>query len=127
MNLQKLRENIEWLKKQLGNGLVATDIWSTEVGLSLAGYNEKPEAVALFNEVTRFLRRAIEDTGFPPLGRYYMVELDSGKALAIILVHQDLQWGMLIDTSQATLGLIVSIVLQQAAKRLAEGAAGDDP
>lgn len=127
MNLQKLRENVEWLKKQLGAGLMACDIWS-DVGLSLAGYNEQPEAVALFNEVTRYLRRAVDESGgaFPNLGRYYMVELE-GKRLVLILLAGELQWGILIDGTQSSLGVIVSVILQGAIKRLQEASeAGEE-
>lgn len=126
MNLQKLRDNVEWLKKQLGAGLMATDIWN-DVGLSLAGYNEQPEAVALFNEVTRFLRRAVDESGgaFPNLGRYYLVELE-GKRLVLILLAGELQWGTLIDGTQTSLGVLVSVILQNAMKRLQEADAASD-
>ncbi len=127
MDLQKLRESIEWLKKQLGPGLMAADIWS-DIGLSLAGYNEHPEAVALFNEVTKFLKRAVAESGgsFPGLGRYYLVELEGGKRLALVLMAGDLQWGILVDATHTSLGVIVSVILQGAIKRLHEASVSGD-
>ena len=39
-------------KTVLKDGLAAMDIWDRETGLSLAGHNPQPEAVALFNQLT---------------------------------------------------------------------------
>jgi hypothetical protein len=127
MQMNLLRDNVEWLKKQLGNALIACDIWS-EVGLSIAGYNEQPEAVAFFNEVTKFLRRATNPSessaAMPGMGRFYMVELE-GKRFAVVIVCGEYQWGWLVDMTQASLGLVV-VVVQQAVKKLQGATVGDD-
>ena len=43
MNLQRLEQVVEDLRDDLGNALVATDIWATDDGTSLAGFNPQPK------------------------------------------------------------------------------------
>ena len=49
---------------------VATDIWDRTDGLSLAGFNQQPVAVALFTRITTELEGSLTDSNFPPLARY---------------------------------------------------------
>jgi hypothetical protein len=59
MNIKKLNNSVEMLKEYLGDSLLACDIWMTNTGQSIAGYNTQPKATALFEQVTSFLKKAL--------------------------------------------------------------------
>ena len=110
MNVKKLKEAIEVQKENLGEGLLATDIYASEDGQSLVGYNSNPQACALFNRITEMLGSALEDSNFPKLSGYYVLNLDGGHMVVVLPLGQ-YQWGMLIDTNKAKLGLLLNVVL----------------
>ena len=110
MNIQKLNSTIESMTKDLGTGLLATDIWTVADGFSIAGYNPQPKAAALFNQLTTYLNDTLEGSGFPGLGRYYMLDLIDNK-LVIVLPMGEYRWGLLVDSSKVQLGLLLNIII----------------
>src|SRR6185503_21227638 len=73
----KVLENaVQDLRSVLRDGLVATDIWDRGDGLSLAGFNQQPVAVALFTRITTELESSLADSNFPPLARYYLLDME---------------------------------------------------
>jgi hypothetical protein len=110
MNVKKLKEAMEVLKKEAGVGLVASDIYSSKDLQSIIGYNSSPEACALFGKITEYLKKALEGTGFPGLRNYYLLDLVDHKTLIAIPLG-DYQWGLLIDTREVPLGMFLSIIL----------------
>jgi len=110
MNIKKLQDAIKILKDDLGDGLLATDVWMSTDGQPIAGYNSQPKACALFNRITLQMNRTLKDSGFPLLGQYYLLDL-ADKKLVIILPLGDYMWGMLIDGTITPLGLILNIAL----------------
>jgi hypothetical protein len=112
MDIQKLRETVDYLKDQLGKGLLSTDLWATDDGQSLVGYNPQPKAAALFNHLTQQISTTLsqsEDT-FVELGRYYMIDLVDNRMI-IILYLGEYQWGILFDKKEVQLGLLLNIVV----------------
>ena len=103
MKAQKLMDAVETLKDDLEGSLIATDIWSVHQGISLAGYNSQPKAVALFNKVTTMINKTLTGSNFPELGKYYILDLVDEKAQVFLLpaeidismerieIHQPLQ------------------------------------
>ncbi|MDQ1351081.1 MAG: hypothetical protein QG657_1383 [Acidobacteriota bacterium] len=112
MDLKKLQDAIKTLKEDLGDGLLATDIWTISDGQALAGYNTQPKACALFNRMTFQMNRSLKDSGFPVLGKYYMLDL-ADKKRVIVIPLSDYQWGMLLDGSVA-MGLLLNVALPKA-------------
>ncbi|WPD20741.1 MAG: response regulator [Candidatus Electrothrix scaldis] len=110
MDVQKLNSIIESMTKDLGQGLLATDIWTVADGFSIAGHNPQPKATALFNQLTTYLNDTLEGSGFPGLGRYYMLDLLDNK-LVIILPMGEYRWGVLVDSSKVQLGLLLNIIV----------------
>ena len=110
MNVEKLNAAIEILKGDMGDALLATDIFGSADGQSIAGYNTQPKASALFNQLTGYLTKSLQGAGFPPLGRYYMLDLVDAK-MVIVIPLGDYQWGMLVDTNKAQLGLLLNVVM----------------
>ena len=97
MNIRKMKEAVDKLKEDLGDGLLATDIFSTADGQSIYGINSQPKACALFNQVTNFLIKSLKGCNFPPLGRYYIVDLADGK-MVLVIPMDEYQWGLLVDS-----------------------------
>jgi hypothetical protein len=110
MNVKKLREAVEMQKESLGDGLLASDIFSSNDGQSLVGYNSNPQACALFNRITQMLLKALDGSAFPKLTDYYIINLEGGH-MVIVLPMGDFQWGMLINTNKVQLGLLLNIVI----------------
>ncbi len=110
MNVQKLNQAVEMMKKDLGDGLLATDIWIVADGVSIAAYNPQPKATALFNKLTSYLTETLRDSGFPGLGKYYLLDLVDNN-MVIILPMGEYRWGMMVDSSKIQLGLLLNIVI----------------
>jgi hypothetical protein len=119
MNSKRLNQVIEDLKTDLGDGLVATDIWQKDVGTAIVGFNSQPKATALFNEVTRYLIKTLANSDFPALGKYYIINLEKNMVVAV-LNSGDLQMGMLVDTTKATIGILITIGIPNALRGLEE-------
>jgi hypothetical protein len=109
INIEKLNAVVETLKSTLKGGLIATDIWDRGTGLSLAGHNAQPAAVALFNKITEDIEASLKDAGFPELNRYYMLDM-AGHVVMIIRHPNDLLQGVLVDSKATSVGLLLSVV-----------------
>ena len=113
MNVKKLQKAVDVLKENLGEGLMATDIWVVSDGTSIVGLNSQPEATAMFNQMADYLAKTLEGSGFPKLGKYFMVDL-VGEKFVVVLPLGDFRWGMLIDRTKVQLGLVLSIAIPRA-------------
>jgi hypothetical protein len=98
-------------KTVLKDGLQAMDIWDRETGLSLAGHNPQPEAVALFNQLSGEMSATLAGSGFPALNRYYLLDLEGGNTVVVQRHGEDLMSGMLLDAAKVNLGILVSVVI----------------
>jgi YesN/AraC family two-component response regulator len=112
MDIKKLQDALKTLKEDLGDGLLASDIYSNSDGQSIAGYNSNPKACALFNRMTFQMNRTLKESGFPVVGKYYMLDLVDKKRV-VVMPMGDYQWGMLLDGAVA-LGLLLNIALPKA-------------
>lgn len=112
MNVAKLKESINALRKNLGEGLLGTDIYSSSDGQSIAGWESNHKACALFNNTTNNLNKSLAGSGFPTLGKYYLLNLTENKTVVVIPLGQ-YQWGMMIDNSKIQMGLLINVVLPQ--------------
>jgi hypothetical protein len=101
---------VQELRSILRDGLIATDIWDRTAGLSLAGFNAQPVAVALFTRITAELESSMTDSSFPPLGRYYLIDME-GNHTAAVLNHGMLLQGMLVDNKRSNLGILISVAI----------------
>lgn len=110
MDVKKLNAIIKDLEKELGDALLATDIWTTADGQSLAGFNPQPKACALFNRMTLRINDALKGAKFPLLNKYYLLHLE-GDDVAMTIPLGDYHWGMLVDAKKAQLGLILNVVV----------------
>ncbi|MCK5221068.1 MAG: hypothetical protein KAR14_05765, partial [Candidatus Aminicenantes bacterium] len=110
-------EAVEIPKSEIGDGLLATDIFGAKDGQSIAGYNTQPAASALFNKMSDFMIEALDEAGFPGMGRYYLLDMEEEK-MVIILLFGDYRWGMLIDRAKIQLGLLLNVIMPKMIKAL---------
>ena len=102
MTNHKLSNLIENIKFDLGEGLIACDLWENGIGVSIAGYNSQPEATALFDLVTRYLDRTLEESNFDPLSEFYLLKLKN-DSLVLVLLFESHTLGMLLNAQKVNL------------------------
>ena len=110
MDPKTIEAAVQDLRNILRDGLIATDIWDRATGLSLAGYNQQPVAVALFTRITTELESSLTDSNFPSLGRYYMIDMENNHT-AFVINHGSLLQGMLVDSKRANLGILIAVAI----------------
>ncbi|HYQ01797.1 MAG TPA: hypothetical protein VER96_24155 [Polyangiaceae bacterium] len=113
---------VQDLRNVLRDGLVATDIWDRTAGLSLAGFNQQPVAVALFTRITTELESSLTDSNFPPLARYYLLDMEGNHTVAVIN-HSALLQGILVDNKRANLGILISVAIPRMLETVARAQA----
>jgi hypothetical protein len=113
-DVAKLEKVVEDLRALLKDGLLATDISDRASGLSLAGHNSQPAAVALFGRVTEELVEALSGSGFPGLGRFYMLDLEGDHTVVLIRHGDDLLQGILMASKKVNMGILFSIAIPRA-------------
>jgi hypothetical protein len=110
MNVSMLNEIVETVKKDLGDGLIACDIWTAADGQVLTGYHSQPKAVALFNRVTVQIKENLDRSNFPSLGEYYLLKLVNNK-IVVIIDMGDFRCGIMIDSEKVQLGLLLNVIV----------------
>lgn len=118
-DVHKMQKVIEDLQSDLGEGLLACDIWSDTDGVPLVGINPQPKAAALFNEVARKLRKALNDSEYGNMGNFYILDLGPDNYSMTIFAGGH-QLGMLLDKEKTRMGILVSVALPKARSGLLE-------
>ncbi|ODU09846.1 MAG: hypothetical protein ABS84_07095 [Rubrivivax sp. SCN 71-131] len=119
-DISTLEQLVQDLRTLLKEGLVATDIWDRSTGLSLAGYNAQPAAVALFNQLTDEIGSTLGGAGFPSLGRYYLLELEGDNSVVILKHGADLLQGILLNAKKVNMGILFSIAIPKSLEGVAK-------
>ena len=125
MNTKMLDNAVQDLRNILRDGLIATDIWDRGTGLSLAGHNQQPVAVALFTRITDELDTSLRDSQFPPLSRYYLLDME-GNHTVVVINHGHILQGLLVDNKRANLGLLISVAIPKMLELVARAKAAPD-
>ncbi|MBN2207533.1 MAG: hypothetical protein JW742_09025 [Candidatus Aminicenantes bacterium] len=123
MNIKKLKEAVDELKKDMGEGLISTDVFSSADGQSIYGFNSQPKACAFFNQVTDHLIKSLQGSGLPPLGRYYIVDVADDKIIMVIAT-EEFQWGMIVNTKKIQTGLLLNVILPEIVDKFQDARAG---
>ncbi len=119
---EKLLSIFESLKQDLGEGFLATDIWDTANAQPLVkshDYNQYPGAISLFSESTRMLNKTLQESDYPKLGNYYLINLDNNNLVVVISIETFQQF-ILIDLSKVQMGILMSVALPNLLSSLAE-------
>ncbi|MEI2652899.1 MAG: hypothetical protein V9F00_01755 [Nocardioides sp.] len=126
VDIAQLEDTVTEIKGLLRDGLIATDVWDIETGLSLAGHNPQPEATALFNLLTQEMQRTLRGSGFPGLDRYYILDLEQSNIVVCQLHGEDMMSGMLLDANRTNLGVLVSVAIPRYAVGVTKARRGGD-
>jgi hypothetical protein len=110
---------VQDLRNVLRDGLIATDIWDRADGLALAGFNQQPVAVALFTRITTELESSLADSNFPPLARYYLLDMEANHTV-VVINHGSLLQGILVDNKRANLGIVISVAIPRMIEAVAK-------
>lgn len=122
MNIKRLNKVLEDIAEDLGKALIAADCWKTgDATKSLASFNAQPKTTTLFNETTCVLDKNLKDSGFPGLGKYYMIHLEN-DFMVIVVQQGEFQADLLVDLSETMLGVVINIALPKVMRGLAEAA-----
>jgi hypothetical protein len=125
---EELKAALKTLKEDLGDGLVATDIWSVADAKSVVfGHdsNKPSKTIALLNEVTQKLGKTLKVAEFPGLGNYYFINL-SNNSLVLVLSVGTYQQYTLVDLSKTTMGILMSVALPNLVGSLVEAEAAEE-
>jgi len=121
--LENLQNCVNYAKEELGDGLIASDIFSSEGLPVVDGYNSNEKATALFASITEKIRKAVNNSHLSNLGDYYIINLQEGT-LDLVIVGDIFQWKLLVNTNKIKLGYLFSIFLPEAIKRFKEAEKG---
>ena len=121
MDLKFLNRILAEAEDALGGALAATDVFSKQSGMSIAGIRTAPKACALFNAVMERTTEAIKKSGLPIPDNLQSLIIQLGAdnenplvLIAVIELDAKYRWGMAVDLTKASLGLLVSVVLPDA-------------
>lgn len=118
MDVKKIKESIEILSEDLGEGFVSCDVWATGSGQAVVSHKGgNAKATALFDQITDNIKKALEVADFPEIDPYYLFHLDNGM-LILILLHDNYQWGIAIDPEKSPLGLVLNIAIPNVIEKL---------
>ncbi len=117
VNIRKLNSALLEVQGLLADTLQKMDIFLSEDGRSLAGWNSHPMACSVFAAITRSARVSLKTSGFPQLQNYYMFDLGD-EYTVLVIIKDELQWGMLLKGGKEHLGLLLNIVMPKALKAL---------
>jgi hypothetical protein len=117
VDVKKVNTIVKEVQEDLGDALLATDIWTTADGTIITGFNSNPKAAALMNQIGQQFIEALTGAKFPVLEKYYIVDLHDGKMI-ICLLFNDYQWGMLLDAEKVQLGLLLNVIAPKCMENL---------
>ncbi|NPB04223.1 MAG: hypothetical protein GXO39_07415 [Thermotogae bacterium] len=120
LNVAKLQEVFENFKTMMEGGLIAADIFDKRNLVPLIGYNSNPVACALFGKIYHFINEAARDAGFPPMNRYYLIDMQDNKAVVVVDLHEDYLLGMLVDFDRIQIGIVLNVVIPKVIREFNE-------
>jgi len=109
-DMAKVNQVLTGLQEELGAGLLATSVFSVADGQAIAAINDQPKASALFNQLTDYLVKALKQSEFPALGRYYFMELQNARMVLVVPLG-DFRQGLMCDTTKVQLGMLLNITI----------------
>jgi hypothetical protein len=119
LNAAGLKRVVQIAQDGIGDALLSADLFSSADGTSYVGVNSRPAVCALVNQVTERMTWAFDKGGLPPLGRYYLAELDGARML-LVAPCGGFQLSLVVDTSRVQLGLLLNVVLPEVLAALEE-------
>jgi FixJ family two-component response regulator len=107
---EKFDKAFKLLKKELGETLLASHIFTIQDSKKLSCYNSTPKTGEYFNKMTTDMDKYLEKIKLPLTGKYYLIDLKGNKTL-IILTFKKYRWALLLDSRKLKLGLLLNLIL----------------
>lgn len=104
---------VDTARQSLQGAMLATDVWERSTEETLATFNGQPAAKTMFNALTDSMSAALSNSGFPRIGRYYLVDLEEERTLLVVRHGTDVLQGVLLNASKVNMGLLFSVVIPQ--------------
>lgn len=121
IDVNKLEESWDVLKKSLKEGLLSGDIWHTGTAMSVSSFNGgNAAATALFDGLSKDLNDSLSGSGFPALNRFYLLNLKDNHQVLVIRHGDDLMQGMLLDPKRVNIGLLFAVAIPKALAIIAQ-------
>lgn len=118
MDVKKIKESIEVLSSDLGEGFVSCDVWVSGSGQAIVSHKGgNVKATALFDQISSSVKNALKVAEFPEIDPYYLFHLDNGLII-LVLLQDKYQWGIAIDPEKAPLGLVLNIAIPNVIEKL---------
>ncbi len=119
---ERVRVALDALVVHRVRGLRGAEVWSASSGMPLASWGVGA-VPASFDRITESIRSALTSASYPALARYYVLDL-ADALLAVVVPGEALHASLLIDNSEAQLGMVLSVVLPEFVRAL-EAAVAD--
>lgn len=120
MDLGRLDDAVVQLRAQMGNALLAFDIWSRGTGLSLVRCGMAPAAGPMLQRATHDLRRAAASVG-TQLGGYHVLTVSGGH---VAVVTGDALDAAFLMPAEVDLGWVIADVIPTLTESLNAASAG---
>lgn len=119
MNQEQMRKAIDILIKDMDDALLSTGIVSRLDGRILLEVNIHPRTGVFFKQLTAFIPRMLSECDMPPMGKYYLIDLEDEKSL-IAIPHMNYIWGITLDLKKVAMGLFLNVTLPKILKAFDE-------
>lgn len=108
--VSKFDKAVELLKKEIGETLLASGIFTIEDSKTITSYKSSAKTAELFNEMSKNINKYLKKMKLPSIGKYYILDLANSKTL-IIVTFNKYRWAILLDSRKLKLGLLLNLVL----------------
>lgn len=117
-DIAALERAFDDMKTQLGGGLVSTSIWDRRTERRYLMIKEHAHAAMMFNALTDSIAAALDNSGFPRLNRYYLIDLEQEHVVVIIRHGDDTLQGVLVNAKHCNVGLLLTVVVPRLLRQI---------
>ncbi len=115
---KKIQNIIKDTQDELGPSLLSCDIWMKESGLSIGGYNQNEKFTLLMNTLMTSFQKGLESLGFPPIGKYQIIDLDMNSLILIINLNEKQIASLFLDKSNISFGTLFHSIIPRFIKNM---------
>jgi len=110
INVKKLNTAIDELKQDLGDALIAANIYHKDSAQYICEFNSQSRSIPFFNQLTKDINITLNNSKLYFLSNYYMLDLKE-DLMMIVLLLEDYRCEMILNSNKINLGLLHSIAI----------------
>jgi len=115
LDISKINDAVEKLKRDLGEGLIATEMWNSNDLQIVAGFNSDPKSRSIFSRIAEYLNNSLGECDFPELDDFYILNLKKNR-LILVLLLDNYHWGLIVNRKGSVMGFLISIIIPELKK-----------